>query len=201
MIPREQKLIERLKERVTDPRRACDEVVSKFYAPVKEKIVAAAEQKLGFRFPSLLRALYTRVGNGGFGPSYGFVGVQGGATDEFGRSLVRVYQDTKQYREDSPLWRWPEQLLPVCMLGCGMWSCLDCRRTGVPVFLFEPNNLSSDPEDEDETRLRWANAFWFESRSFAGWLESWLEGKRKEEPSWPSKMWLRERIGYVPKGW
>ena len=201
MTPREQKLIERLKERVKDFGRAADEGLAKVYAPVKARIVAAAERELWFQFPDLLRAVYTQVGNGGFGRGYGIIGIQGGATDEFRRSLARVYQDMKQYQEDSPLWCWPEQLLPVCRLGCGMWSCLDCRRASVPVFIFDPNNLQSDPDDDEETRLRWVNSFWFESRSFVAWLESWLNDKPEEEPRWPSRDWLKGRIGYVPKGW
>lgn len=201
MTPRERKLIERLKERAKDPSRALDGELTKVYAPVKEKIVVAAERKLGFPFPELLREIYTKIGNGGFGPAYGFIGLQGGAIDEFRRSLVRVYQDMKQYQEDSLLWCWPERLLPVCRLGCGMWSCLDCKRATVPVFIFDPNNLQSDPDDEDETRLRWANSFWFESRSFTAWLDAWLNDKPTEEPRWPSRGWLKERIGYAPKGW
>lgn len=200
MTPRERKLIERLKERSKDPRRATDGGLTKIYDPVKAKAVASAERELGFQFPELLRAIYSQVGNGGFGPEYGFIGVEGGATDGR-RSLVQVYQNLEQYQEDSPLWCRPERLLPVCILGCGMWSCLDCKKARVPVFIFDPNNLQSDPDDDDENRLRWANSFWFESRSFVAWLETWLNDKPKEEPRWPSRGWLKERIGYAPKGW
>jgi len=202
MMPREQKLIERLQERVKDPDRASDEgLAMKVHPPAKARLLAIAERKLGFQLPDLLRAIYTQIGNGGFGKAYGFVGIEGGATDESGRSFVRVYKDMGQYQKDSPLWRWPEQLLPVCRLGCGMWSCFDCKRANVPVFIFDPNNLSSDPEDEEETRLRWANSFWYESRSLIAWLESWLNETQEKEPKWPSRAWLKERIGYVPRGW
>jgi hypothetical protein len=202
MTPREQKVIERLKARVEDPSRASDEGLAKVHAPVKARSIAAAERELRFQFPDMLRAIYTQVGNGGFGRAYGFIGIQGGATEEFGRSLVKVYQDMVQYHQkDSPLWHWPEQLLPVCRLGCGMWSCLDCKRAAVPVFIFDPNNLESDPEDDEETRLRWANAFWLESRSFVSWLGSWLNDDPEKEPKCPSRAWLKERIGYIPKEW
>lgn len=200
MTPREQNLIMRLKERAKDPSRAMGGGLKKVYAPVTAKTVASAERKLGFQFPELLRAIYSQVGYGGFGPEYGFIGIQGGAPDD-GCSLVQVYQNMKQYQEDSPLWCWPERLLPVCLRGCGMWSCLDCKKARVPVVLFDPNNLQSDPDDDDETRLRWANSFWFESRSFVAWLESWLNDKPEEEPKCPSRGWLKERIGYAPKGW
>ena len=67
MTSREQKLIARLKERVQDPSRASDEGLAEVYPPVKARAVAAAERDLGFRLPDLLRAIYTQVGNGGFG--------------------------------------------------------------------------------------------------------------------------------------
>jgi hypothetical protein len=201
MTPREQNLIQRLHERVKNPDRASDEGLAKLCAPAKAPLIAAAEHALGFRLPDLLREAYAQVGNGGFGKAYGFVGLQGGARDEFGRTLVKVYKDMGKYRTDSPFWRWPEGLLPVCRLGCGMWSCLDCKKANVPVFIFEPTNLLSDPDDERENRLRWANAFWHESRSFTAWLESWLNGAPQVEPKSPSRAWLKERIGYIPRGW
>jgi len=40
--------------------------------------VNAAEQAVGFPFPCLLRRLWTEVGNGGFGPGYGLLGLEGG---------------------------------------------------------------------------------------------------------------------------
>src|SRR5580704_18129145 len=114
MTPREQRLIEGFQERVKDPDRASDEGTAKRCAPAKAPLIAATERAIGFPLPDLLRAVYTQVANGGVGKAYGFVGLKGGAKDEFGRTLVSVYKDMGQYKEDSPLWRWPERLLPVC---------------------------------------------------------------------------------------
>ena len=42
---------------------------------VSDAEIAEAERRLGFQLPELLRELYTCVGDGGFGPGYGFLGL------------------------------------------------------------------------------------------------------------------------------
>jgi hypothetical protein len=33
-----------------------------------------------------------RVGNGGFGPAYGVIGIEGGAVDDLGRTVEEIYK-------------------------------------------------------------------------------------------------------------
>ena len=47
-------------------------------SPLSEQAIVAAETRLGFGVPKLLRAIYGEVSNGGFGDSYGFLGLIGG---------------------------------------------------------------------------------------------------------------------------
>ena len=71
-------LIERLKERITNPNRATDganAIKPSIAKPAKPAEVDAAEAVLGFSLPLFLRALYIEVGNGGYGPGYGLIGV------------------------------------------------------------------------------------------------------------------------------
>src|SRR5436190_5588567 len=73
-------LIARIKERVGYPLRAVDAAtwvcpMPTVAPPATPAEVDAAEVTLGFAIPHLLRRLYTEVGNGGFGPSYGLEGV------------------------------------------------------------------------------------------------------------------------------
>jgi hypothetical protein len=200
MTPREQKLIERLKERVKDPSRASDEGLAEVYPPVKARAVAAAERDLGFRLPELLRAIYTQVGNGGFGPAYGFLGLEGGATDEDGDTLVGVYRSLQELAEENSFWNWPDGLLPLCRLGCGMYACLDCDSARAPVVVFDPNPIWVDEEDEaeegvdPEAVLLWVQGFGWQEDSFASWLQVWLDGRPEREPRSPSISWLRKRM-------
>src|SRR5690606_16538036 len=83
------------------------------YPPASVKKIAAAEAELGFALPTLLREIYLRIGNGGFGPGYGLLGITGGATDDRGRSLEQVYAEFRKTLSGLPS-PWPERLLPIC---------------------------------------------------------------------------------------
>ena len=50
--------------------------------------IAADEQTLCFKVPALLKRLYVQVGNGGWGPGYGLLGLTGGAKDDLGQTAV-----------------------------------------------------------------------------------------------------------------
>ena len=57
------------------------------------EMITAAEEELGFRLPAFLRAVYLHVGNDGFGPGHGLIGVGGAkpytSTDESVVDLLR----------------------------------------------------------------------------------------------------------------
>ncbi|MEV7544428.1 SMI1/KNR4 family protein [Streptomyces sp. NPDC089915] len=119
-----------------------------------------AAHRLGFALPPLLAALYTRVGDGGFGPEYGLLPLrQAMAEYEAGRASD---------------WGWPEGVLPIADLGCGMYACVDCRSESAGVLLFEPN--PGDPG------LAWYHL----SPSLGHWLRDWLDGTGwfREEEEW-----------------
>jgi hypothetical protein len=76
----DENLIQRLLERNADRERATDGGTHprKRIPPVGPKALQAAERAIGYKLPELLRAIYLRVGNGGFGPAYGIVGIKDG---------------------------------------------------------------------------------------------------------------------------
>jgi hypothetical protein len=92
------------------------------------------EQALGFPLPAALRALYTQVANGGFGPGYGIIGCIGRFGDA--GNLVEGYQfhvtrqhlidlDKREYVSEMPETYWPRFLVPLCDLGEAVVLCLD----------------------------------------------------------------------------
>ncbi len=100
------------------------------YPPAKPEAIASAESILGFELPELLRQCYLRVGNGGFGPGHGMLGLQDGYPDDLsGACLPELYQ---YYREDSDN-PWPERLLPLFVMGCGLIDSIDCSAADFPV--------------------------------------------------------------------
>jgi SMI1 / KNR4 family (SUKH-1) len=166
-------IIARLLDRTRDPKRLTDMaklVKAKPFPPATDAAVAKAERALGFALPMLLRQVYTQVGNGGFGPAYGLIGIPGGATDDLGRSIVDLYRD---YRGDCPD-TWPEKLLPVCHAGCAHYFCLDCSRKAVPVLSFDTTAHLVDEKP-------WRKSVRRVAPSFRRWLSLWLdhtEGRR-----------------------
>lgn len=100
-------LVARLQDRIRDSKRITDMdklVKPKLFPPASEMAIVQAERRLGFALPPLPRRIYGEVGNGGFGPSYGLIGVPGGATDDLGRSIVDLYKDYRKACRKT----WPE---------------------------------------------------------------------------------------------
>jgi hypothetical protein len=115
----ESELVAAIRDRISDPRLRREigaSIPPPIFPPATSAAIDEAEKELGFPIPSLLRRLYQEVGNGGFGPGYGLLGVAGGYTDE-GRSLSASYLELRP--------GWPEGILPVFDLGCAAWLCID----------------------------------------------------------------------------
>jgi hypothetical protein len=154
------------------PQTATDDtnaVPPKVYPVTTPREISQAEAKLGFELPALLRDLYLQIGNGGFGPGYGLVGLPGGAHDDTGKNLIELYSGFHSLDPDDPFWRWPDRLLPVAHLGCGMYACIDCTSPEAAVVWFEPN-----PHSDGEP---WDDSFIPLAPSMAHWLERWLAGE------------------------
>jgi hypothetical protein len=85
-------LIERIRTLALDPHRATD--MARFgpfpsFTPAMKSVVTNCEKRLGFALPTFLRRLYLEVGNGGFGPGYGLLGIgKNGSHDDLDRDLV-----------------------------------------------------------------------------------------------------------------
>ncbi|MFF4385011.1 SMI1/KNR4 family protein [Kitasatospora sp. NPDC001547] len=134
--------------------------------PITPQSLDAVEQQLGFRLHPLLAALYTTVGNGGFGPQDGlFELFEAPETEQTNTALGNCHTRGVPGGTD-PWWRWPAGVLPILNWGCGMLACVDCHSADGTVLLFEPNAI--DGED--------ASTAWFvDSHSLAEWLRTWLD--------------------------
>jgi hypothetical protein len=182
-------LIQRLKARNAERKLAteCGARPAKPVSPATLKNVRIVERAIGFRLPALLRAIYLKVGNGGFGRVYGIVGTG---------SLKSCYREMLKLEKENAVWRWPQRLLPLANYGCGMWSCVDCEYERLPMILWDPVNLDEELEGS-EARLIWGNAFWDQGKSFKRWWEDWLAGKEERDPRWPSDAWMKKRLGFI----
>jgi hypothetical protein len=132
--------------------------------------IANDEQTLGFALPPLLKQLYLTIGNGGWGPFYGLLGLTGGE-DEDERTAVSEYMarrgSTLSDISSDPNW-WPEGMLPICDWGCAIFSCIDCSKSEFPMMVFDPDRHQTDGD--------WSDDFFSEGVTFGGWIELWVEG-------------------------
>jgi hypothetical protein len=113
--------------------RAADRTVRTDYAdrgcpelppPASGKVVATSESALGFPLHRFHRRLLTEVGNGGFGPGDGLIGLPGGRLDDDGRSAIELRDALWTDSETAGL---PETVIALCDWGDAIWSCVDSR--------------------------------------------------------------------------
>jgi hypothetical protein len=181
-------LLDRLRERVrlSPGHTDLDDIHTNVFPPITAEHLKDAEARLGFDLPSLLRDIYVGVGNGGFGPGDGLIGIDCGLPFHpgIGTDLVGLYHSFRRYRtHDEP---WAERLLPICHWGCSYFSYIDCALPSAPVLAFDENAHGHGP---------CGCAFGLHAASFEEWMERWISG----EVLWKSfnaigapKFWFEE---------
>ncbi len=129
--------------------------------------VTSDEGRLGFELPALMKRICTEIGNGGFGPGYGLIGLTNGIPDDLSMTGPTIYQQFRNHDASDPNWKWPVGLLPVCHWGCAILSCVDCTDSNFRMRIFDPNVHDSEG---------WADAFFEESTGFEKWIRAWTAG-------------------------
>jgi hypothetical protein len=94
--------------------------------------IEAAGREMGCHFHQLHERLFKEVGNGGFGPGDGLVGIPGGSLDAEKRSVIELRQDLWPDHEKLQM----SSVVPLCDWGCGIWCCVDCE-TGAVLSMSE----------------------------------------------------------------
>jgi hypothetical protein len=134
--------------------------------------VQAIEAILGFALPPRLLNLYQRVGNGGYGPSYGLMALTPTDRASFGGNALGVllllrgagFEDENPPPPPRP---WPLGLLPIVHRGCSLYTVIDCLDPDLPVLTFDADGPDPDAgrpvrEAAEPTGL-----------GFVEWLRQW----------------------------
>ena len=135
--------------------------------PATREAVEAADAVVGGALPPLLRRVYLLVANGGFGPSYGVMGLNGGFTDDQGETAVSLHERFSEEDPDDPTWSWDPSWLPFCYWGCEVYSVVVCKEP-FPVFYFDPNFKRPDRSMADIVIPH--------RETFGSWIKGWLAG-------------------------
>lgn len=142
-------------------------------APVSMALVEDVERTLGFRLPTLLRRLYTEVGNGHFGPERGLLRLRQAEGEDHWQPWTSemslegwfiVHRDEAQVHGPPPDdWpTFPERSLLIVEGGGFTNYWLDCSTEDGRVFID-----NSDKYGE-------AYTFETEADSLTQWLTTWL---------------------------
>ena len=107
--------------------------------PVSDESLAAAETRLGFPLPPLIRALYTLVADGGYGPGYGVIQLDG---DDY----TLVESRLRMNQESTGEWMWPERLVELVNWGCLYFSSgwIAGTQPSCPVFFYNADLAVGD---------------------------------------------------------
>lgn len=175
-------LIDLIRLRAADPQRATDcaeDVGPQVAPPATSRDVAIAEQAIDHPLPTFLARLYRDVGDGGFGPDYGLLGIAGGARDDQGNDAVAAYRSLRRPDPDDAHWDWPRSLLPIIHGGCGMYLCVDCSTPSGEMVWFEPNS--------HEEEAPWDTSFIPLTCDIRGLFAAWVEGQNWMDEFVPSE--------------
>src|SRR5438105_2866370 len=96
--------------------------------PAPMALLEAAEMRLGFRLPQLLRDFYTHIGNGSFGPGYGFFQITDPPqywSHPNGPDLVGINDEFHVI-----------DCLFICNWGCDHYSYIDYSQASAPVGFY-----------------------------------------------------------------
>jgi len=125
--------------------------------PAPPAAVAEAESLAGRPLPPLLRRLYLQVGNGGFGPGYGVLGLRGGHAVHGVTAVTGLELGVRRDPQG------PAIPLLLCDWGCGITSQID---------LADGQIWGSDPNDAPGD----VSPCFAENMTVADWFGRWLDG-------------------------
>lgn len=151
----EDQLIRAIRERAARPELRndfADRFGPEVSPPAAAAAVDAAERAIGYALHPFHRRLLTEVGNGGFGPGAGLVGLPGGTLDIDGRSLVELSRILGLELGTSS----PVPAVVLCDWGCGVRGCIDCE-TGAVLTIAEDGLKDS-------------------GQTICAWFEDWVSG-------------------------
>lgn len=168
-------LVERIRRHVLVPSKIApgrDSLPTTVFPPASAVAVAEAELTLRVRLPETLVRLYTELGNGGFGPGEGLLGLRGGATDDLRMNLLDRHAELCSMRLADPSWRWPPKRIPIAYLGESSYACLDAPHGEIVWFL--PTARAREGRD----------VFLPLAEDLDAWLEAWLAGEDTLGAAW-----------------
>ncbi len=139
--------------------------------PASLDSVRKAEARLGFPLPDLLAAIYTHVGDGGFGPGADvpIPGYNVARLYSLDR-MVELYFQSHHPPAGSPFTPWPDGVVPMLNWGGFSEAAIDFLDKDAPVLRYDSDVDTVEPD----------SAWKVEAPDLATWWEHWLQDARRE---------------------
>jgi hypothetical protein len=133
------------------------------------------ETKIGLTLPPVIKQLYLELGNGDFGPDYGFFLLEA-AEGNKKITLDQAYQELHQAKIKDWDWELSKLLVPFLYWGADIYSLVDCGDPNGAVYVLDENL-----KDEKTT---WQSCVWKHQGSLLDWLKKWSEGDVSGRSLW-----------------
>ena len=121
--------------------------------PLGADDIANAELALEVSIPPLLAEGYKTIGNGGFGPGGGVIGIGDGHASDLG-DLTETFRVIERDQHAMGA-KWEPGMLPFVGWGCAIFSCVDCHQPSFPVHTLEEGELSAQVTTLNDFFERW----------------------------------------------
>lgn len=125
--------------------------------------------------PTLLQQLYVALGNGNFGPDYGFLSIYEEVSNQK-ITIFEAYQELHQQKITDWDWTLPAHFVPFLYWGSNIYSVLDLSSPSGAVWVLDENLKTSDNH--------WRHCFWQHCPSLFEWLQKWSAGDETGRQLW-----------------
>lgn len=143
--------------------------------PLTAEQLRCSQDAINASLPSLLTDLFTIVGNGGFGPQGGLLGLSGGHTgDDSQLTIDQMYHELMWDTPEEAGMDWPAELLPVAEGGCGLLYCVDLASSEVDLHLTDLSGFTPGDAVPDYTQPCVVTLF--------QWLDTWSRTPAPQSP-------------------
>lgn len=135
------------------------------------------EKALNLTLPTVLKLLYLHLGNGDFGPDYGFYALTENAKIKNQKiTIAQAYKALHSEKIKDWDWELPQLLVPILYWGTDIYSLIDLSSPSAPVYVLDKNL-----KKEQGT---WQSCYWLHCNSMMEWLQKWSEGDASGRDLW-----------------
>lgn len=133
------------------------------------------EEIINLKLPTVFKQLFLNLGNGNFGPDYGFFNL---FEDSASRKITinEAYQDIQNANIKDWDWKLPQLFVPFLYWGADIYSIIDCSSPSGAIYVLD-KNLKKE-------KSTWQSCVWLHCPTMMDWLKKWSESDMSGRSLW-----------------